>query len=149
MSVLADFSLLAYLHDARCSVIAWDCSDPSLRRVRLFARADDDAGYEPWNGQAITIILSDVVMWRLFGVGFQIGDERIDSWRQGVSTDFESECSRLRNLGIGIPPLMFTIVLGSGSTIELVCQEVSVEVGATQWSVTSPVSRRQQTKWQM
>lgn len=131
MSVLTDHSLLDYLHDARCIYVAWDCSDPTIRRVRLVAKADDDAEYEPWNGQLITIILSDVVICRLFGLGFQLGEERIDAWRQGVSTEFESECRRFRNSGIDIPSLMFTIVLGSGSTIELVCREVSVEVGAT------------------
>jgi hypothetical protein len=132
MSVLTDFALLDYLHDARCSFFAWDCSDPSLRRVRLVAYADDDAEYEPWNGRAIRITLSDVVMCRLIGIGFQLGEERIDAWKQGVSKEFELECSRFRNSGIDIPALMFTIVLGSGSTIELVCREVSVEVGPSQ-----------------
>jgi hypothetical protein len=139
MSVLTDFSLLDYLHDARCTLVAWDCSDRSLRRVRLVAYADDDAEYEPWNGQAITITLSDVVMCRLFAFGFHIGEERIDAWRQGVSKEFDSECSRLHNSGIDIPPLMFTIVLGSGSTLELACREVSVEVGPIQ----EEASRRQ------
>jgi len=131
MSVLTDFSLLAYLHDARCNSLAWDCSDPSLRRVRLIAHVDDDAEYEPWNGRPIALTLSDVVMCRFVGWGCQIGDERIDSWRQGVSTEVESECRRLHDAGISIPPLMFTVCFGSGLTLELVCREVSVEVGAT------------------
>jgi hypothetical protein len=130
MSVLTDLSLLDYLHDARCRLVAWDCSDPSLRRLRLFANVHDDAGYEPWNGQAIAVVLSDVVVCRLFGLGFQIGEERIDAWRQEVSTECKSECSRLRQLGIDIPPLMSTIVFGSGSTLELVFREVYVEIQA-------------------
>ena len=129
MNVLTDPSLLEYLHDAACNSFVWDCSDRSMRRIILSVRVDDEAGYEPWNGRVISLTLSDVVACRFFGWGGQIGQERIDAWREGISTEFQSECNRLRSSGLHIPPLAFTIILGSGSTIELVCREVSVDAG--------------------
>lgn len=129
MSVLTDLSPLDFLHDARCCSFTWDCSDPATRHVRLMVRVDEDAEYEPWRGQAITVTISEVVMCRLVGWGYQIGEETIDSYRQQVSAEFESECHRLSKLGITIPPLLFTLVLGSGSNIEFACQGVSVESG--------------------
>jgi len=126
MSVLTDVSLLDYLHDAQCISFSWDCTDPSVRRVRLVVNVDEDSEYEPWKGRMIALDLFDVVMCRFVGWGYQIGDERIDAYREGVSAEFDLECSRLHNLGIDIPPLIFTIVLGSGSTIEIACREVAV-----------------------
>ena len=129
MAVLTDLSLLEYLHDAECTSFTWDCTDRSMRRIIFNVHVDDDADYEPWNGRTISLVLSDVMMCKFLGWGVQIGKERISSWNEGVSEDSMLECSRLRSSGFDIPPLALTVVLGSGSSIELVCREISVDVG--------------------
>jgi hypothetical protein len=53
--------------------------------------------------------------------------ETVDAYRDEVSPEFKCECERLRDTGIEIPPLIFTIVLGSGSTVEIACREVVVD----------------------
>ena len=128
MALPSDLSLLAYLHDADCNSVCWDCFDHSARRITLLARVDDDIDYEPWKGRNISLIHSDVVACRFIGWGIQFGRERIDSYREGISPALTAECDRLRYSGIDIPPLSFTIIFGSGSTIELVCRELAVEV---------------------
>ncbi len=126
MTVITDLSLLEYLHDAECHFLMWDCSDRSMRRAVIRVRVDDDSEYTPWNGRVISVTFANVVACRLIGWGYQGGHERIDTVSEGVSSELELECDRLRSYGLHIPPLAFTITLGTGSTAELVCQEVSV-----------------------
>lgn len=125
--MLTDLSLLDYLHDAGVNSVVWDCSDTRTRRLRLTVSVDHDAGYAAWAGCLLTITMTDVVIYRMFGLGYQIGVLAFEAFQDGISTELEEECSRLRGLGIAIPSLMFTIVFNDGSTLELVCGEVTVE----------------------
>ena len=124
--VVTDFRLLAYLHDAVCSQIAWDCKSPSGRVMSLLVTADKEAGYSLWEGKKLLITLSDVAAVLFTGWGFVTGDENIDSWQQGISESLERECQSLLARRIAVPPLKFTISFRSGSWVELVCAEVSV-----------------------
>jgi hypothetical protein len=100
-----------------------------MRRVRLLVSSDPDTEYLPWRGKLLTVTMSDVVLCRLIGFGYQTGQERIDAFRTGVSAELETESNRLHGLGIDIPPLFFTLVLSDGSTLEVICGEVNVDVG--------------------
>jgi hypothetical protein len=124
--LLTDFQKLDYLHDAKCLEIAWDCTSPSGRILRLLAVADSEAGFSLWEGKELIITLSDVVATRFMSWGFQTGQETIDAWRQGVSDSLERECQSLRASGISVPSLRFSISFHSGSCLEVVCSEVSV-----------------------
>jgi hypothetical protein len=126
MMVIKDFQLLAYLHDAKCSEVAWDCTSPDCRTIRLSVTAHVDTGFPSWDGSNLRIIISDVVAVRFLGWGFVIGDEFIDSWRVGVSDYLEGECKSLAAKGIAVPPSKFSISFSSGSILELVCSEVSI-----------------------
>ena len=128
MQTLTDLSLMDHLHDSEVTAFVWDNSDPSERCIRLSLTAPSDIEYAAWRGCSLTIIMSDVVLCRLLGYGHQIGKNRIDSFRQGVTTEFKRECYRLRQSGVSIPPLAFTLVFGDGSTLELVCEKVAAEV---------------------
>jgi len=134
MAVQTEPSLLDYLHDARCRSWEWDCRGPLVRRMHLVAEVDDECDYEPWRGKTIGITLLDAVACRFIGWGYQTGAETIDAYRSGVSPELERECARLQSVGIEVPPLMFTIVFASGSTIEVACREVLAEPVAS----TSP-----------
>jgi len=115
---------LVYLHDAKCSEITWDCSNPDCRSIRMIVIVDIDAGLPMWDGKQLQITLSDVLAIHFIGWGFVIGDEVIDDWRSGVSDFLEGECKSLHAKGIGVPSLRYTISFSSGSTLEVVCAEV-------------------------
>jgi hypothetical protein len=123
---LTDFQNLAYLHDATCLEIAWNCTSPSGRILRLSAVVDVEAGFPLWDGKELIITLSDVVATRFTGWGFQTGKETIDAWRQGVSDSLEQECQSLQTSGILVPSLRFLVTFRSGSCLEVVCSAVSV-----------------------
>lgn len=119
---------VAYLHDAKCLEVTWDCSHPEERVIRMKVVVDPDAELPSWNGKTLLITLSDVVAARLMGWGYTIGDECIDNWRQGVSDFLERECKVLVSKEITIPSLKFTISFHSGSELEVICSEVSALV---------------------
>jgi hypothetical protein len=118
---------LAYLHDAKCLEITWDCSHPSHRMIRMLLVVSRDAELPAWNGQTLQITLSSVLatqstFWSTFGI------ETVDSWRPGISAFLEQQCLSLSSKGITIPPLKFTISFHSGSEIEVVCDNVNAVV---------------------
>jgi len=124
--VVTDFQVFAYLHDAKCSEITWACTKPNGRAMRLLVTADREAGFPLWDGKNLLITLSNVVAVQFTGWGFVGGDENIDSWWQGVSESLERECKSLTAKRIAVPLLRFSITFRSGSTLEVVCAEVSV-----------------------
>lgn len=119
---------VAYLHDARCLEVTWDCSRPNERAIRMKVVVDPDAELPTWNGKTLLIILSDVVAARFMAWGYTIGDECIDNWRQGVSDFLERESKVLVSKEISIPSLKFTISFRSGSELEVICSEASALV---------------------
>ena len=128
MQPLTDLSLMDHLHDSKVTALVWDTSDPSQRCIRLSLTTPFDIEHAAWRGCALTINMSDVVLCRLVGFGYQIGIGRFDSFREGVAVELEEECRRLKEAGISIPPLAFTLIFGDGSTLELVCRKVAAEV---------------------
>jgi hypothetical protein len=119
---------VAYLHDARCLELTWDCSRPGDRAIRLKLVVDPDAELPSWNGKTLVISLSDVVAARFMGWGYTTGQDSIDNWSQGVSDFLERECKVLASKGIKIPLLRFTISFHSGSELEVICSEASALV---------------------
>ncbi|HMF18421.1 MAG TPA: hypothetical protein VKE98_14520 [Gemmataceae bacterium] len=123
----SDYHLLAYLHDARCNEVLWDCNDPNSRSLHIVAIVDPEAGYPLWDGKTLEITLVNVVGACFEALGFVLGEENLDSWRLGVSESFERECEYLKLRGITTPPVRFTITFRSGSILEVVCSGVIVE----------------------
>jgi len=116
-------NLVAYLHDARCLEITWDCMRPDVRLIRMKVIVDPEAGLPPWNGKTLLITLEDVVAARFTLWGYTIGEECINSWNEGVSESLERECSVLLIKGISVPALKFVISFRSGSELEVICSE--------------------------
>jgi hypothetical protein len=119
---------VAYLHDARCLEVIWDCSHPEQRAIRMKVVVDPDAELPSWNGKTLLITLTDVFAVRLTGWGYTIGEDCIDNWKQGLSDSLKRECEVLLSKGITIPPLSFIISFRSGSELEVICSEASVVV---------------------
>jgi len=119
---------LAYLHDARCLELTWDCSRPDERAIRMKVVIDPEVELPCWNGKTLLINLSDVVAARFMGWGYTVGEDCIDNWRQGVSDFLERECKVLILKGITVPSLKFTISFRSGSELEVICSEASALV---------------------
>ncbi len=124
--LLTDVQNLAYLHDAKCIAITWDCSDSSRRILRILVVADVEAGFSLWEGKELIITLSDVLATRFTGWGFQTGQETIDACRESISDSLEQECQLLLASGIFVPPFKFSISFHSGSCLEVVCSEITV-----------------------
>jgi hypothetical protein len=121
-------NVVAYLHDARCLQITWDCGNPDVRSIRMKVIVDAEAGIPSWDGKTLLITLEDVVAARLTGWGYTIGDECIDSWKQGISDSLERDCRILVTKGISLPTLKFVISFRSGSELEVICSGASAIV---------------------
>jgi hypothetical protein len=123
-----DYTYLAHLHDSRLLELTWDCRNSSRRNLRLELVGDPETEYVPWRGKNLTIVLTDVVALTFIGWGYGLGEESLNSWRLRISDSLEKECRDLGAAGVSLPSLRFTITFHSGSTLELVCSEVSVSV---------------------
>jgi hypothetical protein len=119
---------VAYLHDATCIEVTWDCSRPEARAIRMKVVVHPNADLASWNGKTLLITLSDVVAARFTGWGYTIGEECIDNWKQGLSDSLKRECGVLLSKGIAIPSLSFIISFNSGSELEVICSEASAVV---------------------
>lgn len=93
--LLTDYNLLAYLHDAECVEFTWISANPDQKLLRFVAQIHPDAGYLPWNGKKLIVILSNVVIARMKCLGYRLGTDSIDSWELCVSSDLEKECDAL------------------------------------------------------
>jgi hypothetical protein len=118
---------LEYLHDAKVLSVLWDSADPGQRRLILDVVCDPDSEDDEWRNRQLQIILSDAVAVLFRAWGHSVGDEVLDSWRNEVSTEMRNRLKELSQSGIAVPDAQFTIAFASGSTLQVVCREVSVE----------------------
>ena len=125
LEYLHDATELEYLHDATVSSVLWDCSDPKSRCLTFQLIANEDCGFELWEGRSLRICLNDITVFQFEGFGV-IGAETIDSWRSEISSATKMKWDPLAESGIRLPKHYFTITFHSGSYIEVGCEEVMV-----------------------
>lgn len=118
---------LAYLHDAKCLEVVWDCTGTKRRVMRIVVIVDQDAGFPAWDGKTLVITLSGVAVAHFTGWGNLIGEEYIDNWEQGISESLEKYCKVLESKGISFPPLQFVVSFSSGSVLEVICSDISIQ----------------------
>ena len=128
MKPLTDFSLLAYLHDAACRCIHWDCLDKDGRVLVLDLDVHPDTKFPDWDGRRMTLAFRNVALCRFNGWGHVAGGETIDRFDEKVSAEALSQCERLKASGLRVPRLNFSVSFISGSELELVCDRVEYQL---------------------
>jgi hypothetical protein len=118
---------LEWVHDCTLLSVLYDTSSDAGRWITLTMRCPTDLGYAPWEGKklvlaAIDVAVSKHVLWSV------AGPETIDAVRAGVSTDVRENTVDARRIGARFPSLEFTISFHSGSSLEVICRELQVEV---------------------
>jgi hypothetical protein len=130
MQVLTDHALLAYLHDAECRNLVWDCSLPEGRAVTLDLEVNPEAQSPEWDGRQILLSFKNVMLCRLTGWGHVTGGETLDSIDERVSAEFMGECRRHEATGLFVPPLKLGVSFISGSSLEMACDRIEYEMSA-------------------
>jgi hypothetical protein len=128
MQALPNLSLLDYLHDADCHGLHWDCGNPNERTIAMTALVVPDAGYPEWDGRKVGLTFKNVFRCRFVGVGFVLGGDCLDSFHERLSPEFQAECARSRGAGVRMPSIGLWISFISGSSLQLVCDHVYVDV---------------------
>jgi len=123
---------LAYLHDSEVLDISYVLTNPDSRTVIMRLQGDPEMGYSAWEGKVLRVTASGVFLFRCEGWGHTCDRETLDGWGKGVSAVTQAELARHATLGFRVPDLRFTVTLHSGSSLELVCDQVNVEVVAGQ-----------------
>ena len=118
---------LEWVHDSILLNLVYDASSDAGRTIKLAMRCPTDLGYAPWNGKNIVLVGVDVALMKqvVWGVG---GSETIDAIRPGVSDAVRESTMEARRMGVRFPSLEFTISFHSGTTMEVICQALQVEI---------------------
>jgi hypothetical protein len=75
MKPLTDFSLLAYLHDADCPGMRWDCLDEEGRALVFDLQVNPDSMFPDWDGKRMTLAFRNVVLCRFTGHGHSLAEK--------------------------------------------------------------------------
>jgi len=92
-------------------------------------RCPTDLGYAPWEGKNLVLAAIDVAVSKHV-VCRVAGPETIDALRPGISGDLRESTMAARQMGMRFPNLEFTICFHSGSSLEVICQELQVDIGS-------------------
>jgi hypothetical protein len=114
---------LGWIHDCSLSRITYIGSDP--REITIEISCPADLGYPPWEGKTVEVIATGVRASRHTMIG-TVGTDMVDAVRPGISSEFENYLAPARKVGWKFPPTAFTVAFTSGSTMELVCEQVTV-----------------------
>jgi len=119
---------LERIHDCKLLRMTYEPKDDGRRSLHLLISCPDDLGYEPWDGQNLQIMLSDVAALRCTAWGISTGPETIDAIRFGVSDVLLRETERSKLAGIRFPTLQMLFALHSGSQIEVIADRYDLLV---------------------
>ncbi|MBS1910950.1 MAG: hypothetical protein JST22_03095 [Bacteroidetes bacterium] len=114
---------LGWLHDAEVFNITYDASRNNGRLLRIAMRCHDDAGYPPWNGKYLVLVAVDIVAVNHIAWAVK-GPEVFDRAFPAISDELAERLDKISLQN----NLVFSLYLHSGSTLEVVCRELQVEV---------------------
>ena len=117
---------LKWIHDADLLSVQYEMSGDADWPIRITMRCPEDLGYEPWQGKLLVLAAIDLVGSKHI-VYCVAGPESIDHINPGVSLVFRESAMKGKPIGAHFN-FEFTITLISGSTLEIICQELQVEV---------------------
>jgi len=121
---------LAWIHDCVLLNVVYDASGDGGRTVKWTIRCPEDLGYAPWQGKDLVLIAVDVAMLRHFVWGVA-GRETVDAIRPGISDAAQESTTDAREAGVRFPDVEFTMVMHTGSSMEVICSKVEIGVCGT------------------
>jgi hypothetical protein len=122
------FEELEWIHDCTVLSLFFDTSSDAGRSIALTMRCPTDLGYAPWEGKKLVLAAIDVALSKHVLRGAVAGPETIDAIRAGVSTALRESTMKARQIGVRFPNLEFSISFHSGSSLEVICRELQVDV---------------------
>jgi hypothetical protein len=125
---ITDKLILEYLHDAIVREISFVTNENGIKDLVITAKCDEDCGYEEWAGKAVAVTLSSVLLASAILLGHVAGEDIVQSFREGLSATSRQRIAEMRDIGISIPNSLLTLVLQSGSEIEIACDDVDITV---------------------
>lgn len=121
---------LAWLHDCVLLNVVYDASSDAGRIVKWMIRCPEDLGYTPWQGRDLVLIAVDVAMLRHLAWGVA-GRETVDAIRPGISDAAQESTMDAREAGVRFPEIEFTMVMHSGSSMEVICSKIEIGTHGT------------------
>jgi|ERR1700722_15067311 hypothetical protein len=119
---------LGWIHDCVVSRISYDPFGDGGRSIEFEVSCPDDLGYPPWEGRNLIVVTGNVAVVKCMIWGWVNSPETIDAIRPGVSDSIKQDMTRASAAGARIPSLEFTVSLHSGSSFEIVCEKLFVQV---------------------
>jgi hypothetical protein len=118
---------LEWIHDCVVTKITYENESEKERSIRLEMECPFDLGYAPWQGKHLILIISGVaaskhIVWVIAGL------DSIDSIRPGISEGLRPQMLEAIRAGGRFPSVECTVVFHSGSSLEVVCKGLQIEV---------------------
>ena len=123
--MLTTFEELGWLHDGTLLQLAYLAPEWAPRSIELTIECPPDLGYPPWDGKRIVLAAVDVAVSEHLAFSI-VNPESIDRIRPGVSAPFRARLDGAIKIGMRIPDLAFTISFHSGSTLQVMCEQLVV-----------------------
>ncbi len=127
MTKLEEFERLYCLHDAVVWSIEYAPRDANGdgRRLTMIVDCDPEAGYAPWDGRRLKVVLDDVAFLSCDFIGAITGLETIDAWRPVASDSVEAMS---KNWPVEFDGQRFGVCFHSGSEMDGICKSINVDV---------------------
>ena len=119
---------LNWLHDCEVLSICLTISANGDRQLALIVDCPQDHEFERWAGKRITLTAADVRLMVHTVWGMQTGLESIDDVRFRVSDGFRERLQFWEQKRAVPISEEYSIVFHSGSTLELMCREMTASV---------------------
>ena len=117
---------LGWLHDSDVLSVSYDTAGETDWPIRLTLLCPPDSGYAPWEGKRLALVATGVASSK--HVVFQImGTETFIDVKSQVSASLRESTMKGRPVGVSFS-FEFTIGFRSGSTLEVICQRLEVDV---------------------
>lgn len=123
-----DVAVLEWLHDCCLETIVYEANTEGDRDVTLTICCPTDLGFALWAGKTLTIKATRVAASRHLMHVYGSSDA-VDAVRPEISVELRETVDAGRKMGIAFPTTEITVVFHSGSTLELICDAIQVEVG--------------------
>lgn len=125
---LVDGSKLDYLHDGRLHEVNIIALEKSRRDIQIRLTCSTTAGLPEWEGKPLLLVAKDVFYSNIILLGHMAGFDSIDSCEMRISSETEEKLRKFASDGLVIPAVPLSVSFHSGSSVELVCWQLDVEV---------------------
>ncbi len=118
---------LDYLHDAIVRSIVWkEHHDSKILQIDL--RCDSECEQTAWANQHVSVVFTNVIVSHMVLLGHVAHADSFDRCHDGRSADLRARVEQMTTFGIKSPIYTLSLLFHSGSTIELACDSVEVNV---------------------